>query len=337
MRESGVNPIIVDAGDLFFSTKKIGSENRNSEEFRARAILEGYQKIGCDAMNIGHYEMLNGLSFLKNLSKQTSIPFLSANLKDASDEQLIFKPYIIVQREDIKIGIIGVTNMLPDTSKKIIADNYIESGNFYAEKLSKEVDLIIALVNADRASQGELVELMPQVDFIVTSGSTNMSRPNSPQKEGGPYLYSCGKQGKYLISLDVDIKDRNKPFIDVTAEQSNINSINKRFERLQKKDPKKSLEEIYSEQKNVLNLIKQYRSELKASESRVASAVNTLKLMAFPLGKKVKDDVELLAFVNDKVKTCNALNPKKTAEAKKISNNKSTKIKNKDSHAGHNH
>ncbi len=337
MRESGVSPIIVDAGDLLFSTKKIGPKNRDSEIFRAETILEGYKKIGCDAINVGHYEVLNGLSFLKKVSKGVDIPFISSNLKDKKNENLIFSPYIIIERENLKIGIVGATNMLPDTSTVIIADNYIESINHYSEKLLKEVDLIVALINADRASQGELVGRLPNVDFIVTSGSTNMSRPNSPQKEGGPYLYSCGKQGKYLMSLNVDINESSKPFIDVTAEQSNINSINKRFERLQKKDPEKSLEEIYADQKNVLNLIEQYKKDLTASESKIASAVNTLQLKAFPLGKKVKDDKEFLEFVNSSLKTCNALGPKKVGDAKKLTSNKKKNKNQLDSHSGHNH
>ena len=77
----GISPIILDAGDLIFSTKKINAQNKNAELFRADAMLEGFNKIGCDAINVGHYEMLNGLSYLKNISQKTDIPFISANLK----------------------------------------------------------------------------------------------------------------------------------------------------------------------------------------------------------------------------------------------------------------
>ena len=61
----------------------LNEDNIKSEEFRASAIMEGYNKIGCDAINVGKYELLNGLSFLKNMSKKTNIPFLSANLKNS--------------------------------------------------------------------------------------------------------------------------------------------------------------------------------------------------------------------------------------------------------------
>ena len=61
----GIDPLVLDAGDLFFSTTKLDENNKESELYRAEAILEGYNRIGCDAINVGHYEMLNGLKFLK--------------------------------------------------------------------------------------------------------------------------------------------------------------------------------------------------------------------------------------------------------------------------------
>ena len=297
-------------------------------------MLEGFNKIGCDAINVGHYEMLNGLSYLKNISQKTDIPFISANLKDPSTNELIFEPYIILERGDLRIGVAGVTNQLPDTSKSMFTDDYIESANHYAELLSKEVDIIVMLVNADRGSQGDLVANMPDVDFIVASGSVNMSRANSPQKKDGPYLYSCGKQGKYLLSLDVNLKDDDKPFIDVTAQEKKIRSINKRFEKLQKKDPDKTLDEIYSEQENILNLINRYRDDLKVAEEAIDAAVNTIQFQTIPLNSKVKDDEDLLTFVNESVKKCNALDPKKSSNATTAKKKPRASAR---SHHGHDH
>ena len=334
IRDRGIDPIILDAGDLIFSTKKIDAQNKNAELTRADAMLEGFNRIGGDAINVGHYEVLNGLKYLKNISNKTDIPFISANLKDASTSELIFKPYLIIDRGELKIGVAGVTSQLPDTSRSILADDYIESANHYAELLSNQVDIVVMLVNADRGSQGALVDQMPNVDFIVTSGSVNMSRANSPQKEDGPYMYSCGKQGKYLLSLDVNLRDIKKPFIDVTAQEKKIRSINKRFEKLQKKDPNKTLDEIYAEKQNVLNLINRYREDLVVSQKAIDDAVNTIQFQTIPLNNKVEDDDELLAFVNESVKICNALDRKKSAESAKA---KKKPKKSSRSHHGHDH
>ena len=145
--------------------------------------MEGFQKVGCDAINVGHYEVLNGLSFLQGMVKKTDIPFISSNLKDSKSGQLLFDPYIIFERGELKIGVIGATDLIPDTMKFIQSDDFIESCNRYAKELENKVDIIVALVNASRSSQNGLPEKMPDIDFIVTSGNTSMSRTNSPQKK----------------------------------------------------------------------------------------------------------------------------------------------------------
>ena len=44
IRDRGIDPIILDAGDLIFSTKKIDARNKNAELTRADAMLEGSRR-----------------------------------------------------------------------------------------------------------------------------------------------------------------------------------------------------------------------------------------------------------------------------------------------------
>ena len=317
MRAEGIDPLILDAGDLFFSTPKLTKVNHESELFRASAILQGYETIGCDAINIVHYEMLGGLPFLKEMDTQFEIPFVSANLRDAITNELLFDPYVIKNKNGLEIGIIGVTNKVPDTSKTILADNYIEAGQHYIQEIKNKVDVIVMLVNSDRQTYSDLPEKFAEADFIVTSGSTNMTRPNTPQKVGGPFLYSCGKQGKFLSVLNVDIKDAKKQFVDISSHESNIKSMNKRLARLQKKDPDKPLKEIYAQQANVLKLINQYESDLNISKAAIKSAANSLKFETIALNKKIQDNKELLSFVDESLATCNSLIPKISTTVKR--------------------
>ena len=326
MKNEGKNPIILDAGDFFFSTTKLNKNNIESEEYRAGAILEGYNRIGCDAINIGKYELLNGLSFLKNMSNMTEIPFLSANLKDSKTKELLFEPYKIIKRGELSFGVIGITSLLPDTSTTIIADDYIQSGNNYINELSGKTDVIIMLVNTDRKSQNELAGVFNNADFIITSGSTNLTRTNATQKDGGPYMFSCGKQGKYLMVIDAEMKDEKLPFINISNHEKKINNVKKRFERLQKKDPNKTLEDIYKDQANILKLIDQYKADLKVSEDAISQAKNTVVYQTIGLNRKISDDPEILSFVNKSLSTCKTLKPA-------VKDLKDSKI----DHSGHNH
>ena len=129
MRADGIDPLILDAGDIFFSTSKLDDKNRKSQIHRAKSIISGYGKIGCNVINVGHYEVLNGLNFLNSIIQDTEIPFISANLRDSKSKDLLFEPYKIFKRDGLKIGVVGVTSNLPDTSNAISADNYIVAGN----------------------------------------------------------------------------------------------------------------------------------------------------------------------------------------------------------------
>ena len=326
LKSEGKNPIILDAGDLFFSTTSLNKNNIESEEYRADAVLEGFGKIGCDAINVGKYELLNGLSFLKSMSSKTKIPFLSANLRDVNTKKLLFDPYIVLERGDLSFGVIGVTSLLPDTSTVVFADEFIEAGNNYIDMLSEKTDIIIMLINTDRQSQKDLAKNFENADFIVTSGSTNLTRTNAPQNENGPFMFSCGKQGKYLQTIEAKLNDASSPFVNISDHEKKINNVKKRFDRLQKKDPKKKLEEIYKDQSNVLKLIDQYRIDLKSSEEAIAQAKNTIVYKTLGLNKKITDDPEMLSFVNQSLSMCKALKPQ-------VKEPKKTKV----DHSGHNH
>ena len=80
MRQEGSAPVILDAGDLFFSTSVLDGSNRVSEQFRAIAILKGYEKIGCDAINVGQYELSEGIEILLESEQKSKIHLISAIL-----------------------------------------------------------------------------------------------------------------------------------------------------------------------------------------------------------------------------------------------------------------
>jgi 2',3'-cyclic-nucleotide 2'-phosphodiesterase (5'-nucleotidase family) len=132
--------------------------------------------------------------------------------------------------------------------------DHIVAGNNQIKELKDKVDLIVILINSDRKEHQKHPAEFPDADFIFVSGSNNRTRPHMPQKEGGPYLYSSGKQGKYMMVLDLDIKQYNTPIVDVSSHEEKIKSVNRRFERLQKKDPTKSLDELYKGQPKVKKL-----------------------------------------------------------------------------------
>ena len=333
MRKKGYNPLILDAGDMFFSKTNIAGSIK-AEKFRCSTMLKGYEKIGCDALNIGKYELLAGVSFLKEMeNKYKSIPFISANIKYRNTGELMFRPYVIEERDGLKLGIIGLSNMVPDTMTNLLVDDYIEAGNKIIKNLRNKVDLIILLVNTDRNSQSSLAKTFDDADFVFTSGSTHRTSASMPQLPEGPYVYANGKQGKYLTVIDLDIKNSKDPIADLSSKEQKVRQLTNRLQRLQKKDPSKKLEDIYSGQDNILNLIKRYRSELETAKTLVEKAKNKMRFSSLALNKKINDDPEILAMVDVALNKFKILGVDKnsTSVDKHHNHNHSRSLKKKDS------
>ena len=307
MNKDGKNPIILDAGDLFFSTPTLHDSIRSSESYRASAIIKGYGQIGCDAINVGHYELANGLPFLLDITQSTSIPFISANLKDATTGKLLFEPYIILRRSDLKIGIIGLTDLASDSIPELVVDDYIVAGQEFISKIKKKVDVVVMLVNSDRSTYKDLPTHFLDADLIYASGSSSLTRPMMRQLVDGPYLYSSGREGRYLNVTELNIKNKSYPVTNVSYLEEKMNYTQRKLDRLQDSVTEKTLEEIYAGQEAVLEKITQSRNNITHNREILEAAVNTLYFENIPMGKEIIDDENMISFVNETLSKCSEL------------------------------
>jgi 2',3'-cyclic-nucleotide 2'-phosphodiesterase (5'-nucleotidase family) len=307
MRQEGNDPLILDAGDLFFTTPDLHDSNRVSEKYRASVILMGYEQIGCDAINVGQYEFGGGEQFLLETASTTQIPFISANLINTQTNQLLFNPYIIIDRKGLKIAVIGLTNLLPKTIKNIRADDYITVGKSMIKKVKDKVDIIVMLVNANRADQKTLTKEFKEANLIFTSGSTSLTRPMMNQPEKGPYLFSTGRESRYLNVTDISLKNKTDPIINISFLEASQQYNQRKLDRLQDTDPDKTLEDAYKGQENILSLIEKSRTTIIQADVQLKEAVNTLIFKNVALDSKIIDDQEVLEFVSKSLATCNQL------------------------------
>ena len=88
-----------------------------------------------------------------------------------------------------------------------------------------------------------------------------------------------------------------------------------------------------------MKIIEQNRNKLIESEIAIKSAQNTLTFETIALNKKIQDNPELLAFVDESMATCSSLKPKPAKKRPKSKSNKKGKqiSKQKQNHIGHDH
>ena len=298
LQYEGVYPLILDAGDLLFSAEVIKKSDYDAELFRASTILGLYEKIGCDVINIGHYEFASGYENLRKLVDGTSITFISANLVDGETNEPIFDPYTIVERNKIRFGVIGLTDLIPDTLESVMVEDYKIAGKRYIQAIKNKTDFIVLLVNSERNTYEDLPNIFDDADIIFTSGSTFLTRPMMNQAENGPYVFSCGREGRYLNRVDLSVTNKNRPIINRSYYESRISYIKKRLDRYQEKDPRVPLLKLYSEQPTILEIIDSGRRDIARMKKILIEKSNQITFQNVAMDAKIRDNPDVLEYIN---------------------------------------
>ena len=109
----GRDSFLIDAGNALFDSNQINPDNLSIENkrFKARNFVKTLEFLGQDVVNIGSNDFKGGVDFLINITKDSSVNFISANLYDKSSNKLLFKPYHIVEKDGAKIAFIGLNSL----------------------------------------------------------------------------------------------------------------------------------------------------------------------------------------------------------------------------------
>jgi 2',3'-cyclic-nucleotide 2'-phosphodiesterase (5'-nucleotidase family) len=278
-----------------------------ADKFRAQAILKGYERIGCHAVNVGGFDLAAGTAYLQQIVDSTEIPFISANIIDSNSGALLFPPHHIITEGGLTIGVIGLTNLIPAQVRDVKINDFIKAGEAQIAELKPQVDIIVVLANVNRDKNKLMNEAFTDADYIFLSRNTVRTRPGTKQPLNGPFTYGSNIQGKYLAQVDLHISTLDSPLVDVTNLQAQLDNIDRRLKRFQDKDPNKSLDKIYADQPRILKMIDEFNGNRKTMENGLQTAQNTSGYTSVALSRKIGDDNEILAYVTDILGQCEAL------------------------------
>lgn len=298
LKNNNINPIILDAGDALFAQPQYSLLNLPSVKYKAKAFLEGYEKIGCDALNIGEYDLAGGYYFLKSLEKNSTIPFISANLREKDSGDLAFKPYVIINRNKLTIGIIGVTDYLSQNVSELYKENYLETGAKLINTLRGDVDILIMLVNGKINQKTTILESFKDADYIYLSRTVSNTRSTIPQKDGYPIFYTIGLNGKHLIEIKSIIKSEKEPIADISSYETRLMNTTRQLIRLKTTVGEQTIEEKYADKPQILAQINYFEKQVKELEDNINKVVNTSKIKIVALLKNLEFDTEMQSFVD---------------------------------------
>ena len=228
MREQHRKVLVLDAGDL--NTGRL-----ESNLFKARPDLEGYNYIGYDVMTLGNHEFDNPLGVLREQMELANFPFISANVRTKGGEYLA-EPFIIKEVDGLKVAIFGLTTKEtevignPENIRDLVFEDEIAVANSLVPELRRKADLVIALVHLgiyDSLSKGSkrLAHEVSGIDLIVDGHShTRLDTPivvTHPLTGHNTPIVQAWKWG--LILGKVDLFVQNKRVIDYKFKAIPIN------------------------------------------------------------------------------------------------------------------
>jgi len=278
-----------------------------ADKLRAQTVIKGYEIIGCDVINVGGFDMAAGIDYLQQIIDSTDIPFISANIIDSKTKKNLFPPHHIIENKGLSVGVIGLTDFIPPHIRRVKIEDFVTVGKAQIAELRNKVDIVVVLANVNRDKNKLMNKEFADADYVFLSRNTMKTRPGTEQPVDGPFTYGSNVQGKYLAQIDINVTEIDSPLIDVSNLHAQIDNIDKRLQRFQNKDPKKSLEDIYADQPRIIKLIGDLRTNRETFEKNLQLAKNTSSYKSVPLSRKIEDDQEMLQYVTDVLQQCEVL------------------------------
>ena len=124
-----------------------------------------------------------------------------------------------------------------------------------------------------------------------------------------------GVQGKYIGRCDIEIIEKGKPIVDVSNQKMMLDVFSQRLKKLQERDPKRKIEEIYKNSPNVLASIERFRAGIASANATLNNVTNSSSFTLFPLSGSVKSEKKTLKAVDQILDKCKKLDEKSVALA----------------------
>ncbi len=289
-KEKGV--FLFDSGDLLFKRypNPILESDLKMLREKAQLIIESFNLMGYDAVGVGEDDLTLGKEFLVEMSKRANFPFLSSNLLDAETKKPIFQPYLIKEKNGLKIGIFSLISPEcfsgptdPRLKGLVVQDPKIV-GREMIEELQSQTDLILLLSHLGYPKEVDFAQANPEVRLIF-GGHTGTHLLYAPVIHHTAIVQTSPK-GMYAARLDLTLSNSD-PFLINSMQRRSFESS---LQTIKHKLSSPNLSE--SEKAQWRKAQEEMESNLKRLQGK-NEFINTV----FPLNEKIKPHPELLKMI----------------------------------------
>lgn len=221
--------IVTDAGDCLQGSPLAAYTHATGNEHNLQIFTDAYNAVGYDARCLGNHDFNYGLDYLSYYVDHNEAAIINGNVLDARTKVPYFGREVkIVERQGIKIGLIGVTTQYVPHWEPVehIAGLQFASAfdrvKHYARLLRPQVDLLAVIYHGGferdpltgkktEPDRGEneayrMLTEIPEIDVLLT-GHQHRRLSLVAQKTA---IVQPGYRGEALAEVIVDLDDRSK-------------------------------------------------------------------------------------------------------------------------------
>ena len=200
--------LLLDAGDVM-TGNPITEYTYNGAD--GGALFEMMNRIGYEAWTPGNHDFDISVANLRKLTDIAKFPTVSANILDTLNQFPVNnKEYIIIKKNGLKIGIIGImsddfynlVNQQSSAGIKILPS--IETVKRLITLLNPQTDLLIALTHEGVDADSILAMNVKGLDLIV--GGHSHTRLKHPKIVNGVLIVQTGSNLENLGVLDLNVE-----------------------------------------------------------------------------------------------------------------------------------
>jgi 5'-nucleotidase/UDP-sugar diphosphatase len=180
-----------------------------------RVPIRSLNVLDPDAEVVGNHDLDYGFDGVQNFSQASEFPWLMANIVDEQTGEPIpgTKPYTVVERDGVKVGIIGLADQAIKSKTAVDFDeegyelrNYSDVASKYATELKEEqnVDVVITAAHVGVPESKTLARNTENVDVVVT-GDDEVEYP--PQTTDGTVIVEAEARAEHVAELNLTIEN----------------------------------------------------------------------------------------------------------------------------------
>jgi len=198
---------------LFFVAGDNVTGQTISNAFNGLSTIEILNAMGADVSSVGNHEFDFGYDAANAMMETADFPFISANIVPKNDNAIHFEPYVIIEQNGVKVGVISLmtyefkynANASVDYIVKdflpVIKDNY-------QKVKAKGADVVILLTHTEADVMKELAPKFKDMNIplIICAHTHEVSCSYA----GETFVVASGTEAQHYSRITIDYDEKTK-------------------------------------------------------------------------------------------------------------------------------